>query len=39
MAAAWEAENTPGLFSEIWTLFNSRRIRSATGPSAPLPPC
>ena len=22
MAAVWESENTPGLFAEIWTLFN-----------------
>jgi hypothetical protein len=22
MAAAWEAESTPGLFSEIWAVFN-----------------
>ena len=22
MAAAWESENTTGLFSEIWALFN-----------------
>jgi len=22
MAAAWEAESTPGLFSEIWARFN-----------------
>jgi len=22
MAAVWESENTAGLFSEIWTLFN-----------------
>lgn len=24
MAAAWESENAPGLFSEIWTVFNRR---------------
>jgi len=22
MAAVWESESNPGLFSEIWTLFN-----------------
>jgi hypothetical protein len=26
MIAAWESEEHPGLFSEIWTLFNSGEL-------------